>query len=67
MLGNWHVRCGAGEKLEIASKAYLLLTHGFPSEGGEAVEVKDAIIIMLLFSTFTVALLTYISNNYKRK
>jgi hypothetical protein len=26
MPGNWHVRCGAGEKLEIASKAYLLLT-----------------------------------------
>jgi hypothetical protein len=26
MLGNWHVRCGAGEKLEITSKVYLLLT-----------------------------------------
>jgi len=26
MLGNWHVRCGAGEKLEITSKAYLLQT-----------------------------------------
>jgi len=27
MLGNWHVPCGAGEKPEIASNAYLLLTH----------------------------------------
>lgn len=26
MLGNWHVRCGAGEKLEIISKVYLLQT-----------------------------------------
>ncbi len=26
MLGNWHVWCGAGEKLEMTSKAYLLLT-----------------------------------------
>lgn len=26
MLGNWHVPCGAGEKPEIASNAYLLLT-----------------------------------------
>ena len=26
MPGNWHVRCGAGEKSEIASNAYLLLT-----------------------------------------
>lgn len=25
MLGNWHVRCGAGEKPEITSNAYLLL------------------------------------------
>ena len=25
MLGNWHVPCGAGEKLEITSNAYLLL------------------------------------------
>jgi hypothetical protein len=24
MPGNWHVRCGAGEKLEITSNAYLL-------------------------------------------
>lgn len=28
MLGNWHVRCGAGEKPEITSNAYLLLTIG---------------------------------------
>jgi len=26
MLGNWHVPCGAGEKPEITSNAYLLLT-----------------------------------------
>ena len=26
MLGNWHAPCGAGEKLEITSNAYLLLT-----------------------------------------
>ena len=26
MLGNWHVPCGVGEKLEITSNAYLLLT-----------------------------------------
>ena len=26
MLGNWHVPCGAGEKLEITSNAYLLPT-----------------------------------------
>jgi hypothetical protein len=24
MMGNYHVPCGAGEKLEITSKAYLL-------------------------------------------
>jgi hypothetical protein len=40
---------------------------GFPSKGGEAVEVKDAMTIMILFATFTIALLTYIGNNYKRK
>lgn len=27
MLGNWHVRCGAGEKLEMTSNAYLLQTE----------------------------------------
>jgi hypothetical protein len=30
-------------------------------------EVKDAIIIMITFATFVIALLTYIGNNYKRK
>jgi hypothetical protein len=30
-------------------------------------ELKDAITIMILFATFIMALLTYISNNYKRK
>ncbi|MEX2460689.1 MAG: putative holin-like toxin [Paenibacillaceae bacterium] len=30
-------------------------------------EVKDAITIMILFGTFIVVLLTYISNNNKRK
>jgi hypothetical protein len=41
--------------------------HGFPSKGGEAMEVKDAILIMIGFSTFVLALLSYIANNYKRK
>lgn len=40
---------------------------GFPSKGGEAMEVKDAIQIMFLFGTFILALLTYIMNNHKRK
>lgn len=34
MLGNWHVPCGAGEKPEITSNAYLLLTliqEGLPA------------------------------------
>lgn len=26
MMGNYHVPCGVGEKLEITSNAYLLLT-----------------------------------------
>jgi hypothetical protein len=39
----------------------------FGKKGGEAMEVKDAITIMILFSTFIVVLLTYISNNNKRK
>lgn len=26
MIGNYHVPCGVGEKLEITSNAYLLLT-----------------------------------------
>jgi hypothetical protein len=41
--------------------------HGFPSKGGEAMEVKDAITIMFLFGMFIIALLTYISINNKRK
>jgi hypothetical protein len=41
--------------------------HGFPSKGGDAMEVKDAIILMVGFGTFIIALLTYIANNYKRK
>jgi hypothetical protein len=41
--------------------------HGFPSKGGEAMELKDALTIMILFASFVIALLTYISNNYKRK
>lgn len=35
--------------------------------GGEAVEAKDAILIMLSFGVFIFALLTYISQNYRRK
>jgi hypothetical protein len=30
-------------------------------------EIKDAILIMIAFATFVVALLTYVANNYKRK
>ncbi len=30
-------------------------------------EVKDAILIMIGFATFVIALLSYIANNYKRK
>jgi hypothetical protein len=41
--------------------------HGFPSKGGEAMEVKDAITIMFLFGMFILALLTYINNNNKKK
>jgi len=41
--------------------------HGFPSKGGEAMEVKDAITIMMMFGMFLIALLTYIGNNFKRK
>ncbi|MFC0215541.1 putative holin-like toxin [Paenibacillus chartarius] len=41
--------------------------HGFPSKGGGATEVKDAILFMIDFSTFVVALLTYITNNFKKK
>ena len=33
MLGNWHVPCGAGEKLEITSNAYLLPTINEFREG----------------------------------
>ena len=34
MMGNYHVPCGVGEKLEITSNAYLLLT--FTSRRGKA-------------------------------
>ena len=30
-------------------------------------ELKDAIILMIMFASFILALLTYISNNYKKK
>lgn len=30
-------------------------------------EVKDAIILMITFATFVIALLSYIGNNYKIK
>lgn len=32
MMGNYHVRFGAGEKIEITSKSYLLLLNIFPSK-----------------------------------
>jgi hypothetical protein len=38
-----------------------------PSERRAAMAVKDAIIIMISFGTFIIALLSYIANNYKRK
>lgn len=38
-----------------------------PFERRWAMEVKDAIAIMIAFSTFVIALLTYIANNYTKK
>ena len=32
-----------------------------PSQGGEAMNIKDAIIIMIMFATFVIALLSYIA------
>jgi Putative Holin-like Toxin (Hol-Tox) len=34
--------------------------HGFPSQGGDTMEVKDAILIMIGFSTFVIALLSWL-------
>ncbi|XID91867.1 putative holin-like toxin [Paenibacillaceae bacterium WGS1546] len=45
----------------------LIRTLARTSKGGEAMEIKDAILIMIAFSSFVIALLTYIANNYKRK
>jgi hypothetical protein len=50
-----------------AKDNWILGGHGFPSKGGEAVEVKDALTIMFLFGSFILALLTYINSNNKRK
>ena len=44
MRGNWHVRCGAGEKLEITSNAYLLLP---------IVEQAAAVQMLYFFSQLT--------------
>jgi hypothetical protein len=41
MMGNYHVPCGAGEKPEITSNAYLLLTY-----------VKDGIAAVIPFFFF---------------
>jgi hypothetical protein len=41
--------------------------NGFPSKGGDAMEVKDAITIMFLFGMFIIALLTYIGFNSRKK
>jgi hypothetical protein len=41
--------------------------HGFPSEGGESMRIKDAIAIMLMFATFIIALLSYIAMVYQAK
>jgi len=40
MMGNYHVPCGAGEKLEITSNAYLL-----PTSANKTKSVKWLIII----------------------
>lgn len=34
MMGNYHVPCGAGEKLEITSNAYLLPTKSLMEQRG---------------------------------
>jgi hypothetical protein len=41
--------------------------HGFPSKGGEAMELKDEVNLMISFANLVLALLTYIAINYKRK
>ncbi|BFH68419.1 hypothetical protein J27TS7_48520 [Paenibacillus dendritiformis] len=41
--------------------------RGIPSKGGDTMNVEAAITIMILFGTFVLALLTYISDNYKKK
>lgn len=42
MMGNYHVPCGAGEKLEITSNAYLLLTF---LQEGEVLFFVEVIIV----------------------
>ncbi|MEY9975320.1 DNA repair protein RadC [Lysinibacillus sp. RC79] len=39
-----HARCGAGEKVEITSKPYLLLSSGVPTPSDEDIEVTRRII-----------------------
>jgi hypothetical protein len=52
---------------DIQVQLKILGGHGFPSKGGEAMEIEEALTIMFLFGMFIIALLTYIGNNYKRK
>jgi hypothetical protein len=42
MLGNWHVPCGAGEKPEMTSNAYLLLTVTL-TRNGKLIGEKGAV------------------------
>ncbi|MFJ8102769.1 MULTISPECIES: JAB domain-containing protein [unclassified Lysinibacillus] len=39
-----HARCGAGEKVEITSKPYLLLSSGVPTPSEEDIEVTRRIL-----------------------
>ena len=58
MRGNFHVRCGAGEKLEITSKVYLsLLDGGHPSRHtrplGNPNPLNFLVFLLLLKCLFT--------------
>ncbi|MFZ0446696.1 MAG: hypothetical protein WAM95_19095 [Bacillus sp. (in: firmicutes)] len=79
MLGNWHVRCGAGEKLEIISKVYLLQTLTEVAKGEREINLETTNstfnfgdILFTLFSLgFTILIIalivSLIRTNNKRK
>jgi len=56
MLGNWHVPCGVGEKLEITSNAYLLLTF---SSTRSKIFLKDGTFKKMLKKVFSVKMKNY--------